>query len=33
MPRKHSLLSSLFHESNTKKMAFHTHIPVLTLHD
>lgn len=33
IPRKHSLLSSLFHESNTKKMAFHSHVPVLTLHD
>lgn len=33
IPKKHSLLSSLFSESNTKKMAFHTHIPVLALHE
>jgi len=33
IPRKHSFISSLFHESNTKKMAFHSHIPVLTFHD
>jgi nucleotide-binding universal stress UspA family protein len=33
IPRNHSFLSSLFHESNTKKMAFHSHVPLLTLHE
>ena len=31
LPKKHTLFSRLFHESNTKKMAFHTHIPLLTI--
>src|ERR1035437_4738866 len=30
---KHNTLSRLVHESNTKRMAFHTHIPLLALHD
>lgn len=29
--RKHNLLNSLLHESNTKRMAFHTKIPLLAL--
>ncbi|MBL7883956.1 MAG: universal stress protein [Bacteroidia bacterium] len=33
IPRKQSLLGSLFHRSNTKKMAFHTHVPLLTIHE
>ena len=33
VPHKHKLLSGLFHKSNTKQMAFHTHIPLLALHD
>jgi len=33
IPRKHSMLSSLFHESNTQRMAFHTHVPLLALHE
>ncbi len=32
LPHKHSFLQSLFHKSNTKQVAFHTHIPILTLH-
>jgi nucleotide-binding universal stress UspA family protein len=31
IPHKHSLFEQLFRESNTKKMLFHTHIPVMTL--
>ena len=31
LPHKHNLFSRIFRESNTKKMAFHTHIPLLTL--
>jgi nucleotide-binding universal stress UspA family protein len=33
LPKKHSIFSRLFHESNTKKMAFHTHVPLLTIHN
>jgi len=33
VPHKHKFLERLFHKSNTKQMAFHTHIPLLTLHD
>jgi nucleotide-binding universal stress UspA family protein len=33
LPKKHTLFSRLFHESNTKKMAFHTHVPLLTIHN
>jgi nucleotide-binding universal stress UspA family protein len=33
MPRKHSFFGNLFHKSNTKKMAFHTHIPLLAIHE
>jgi len=31
--RKHGFFDSLFKGSYTKKMAFHTHIPLLVLHD
>ena len=33
VPRKYSLLKSFFYEPNTKKIAFHTHVPVLALHE
>lgn len=33
VPHKHKLLSAIFHKSNTRKMAFHTHLPLLTFHD
>ncbi|MFI5164056.1 MAG: universal stress protein [Bacteroidia bacterium] len=33
IPHKHNILSRLVHESNTKKMAFHTHVPLLAIHD
>ena len=33
IPRKHSFLDAITHESNTKKLAFHTHIPLLALPD
>ena len=32
LPQSHQLLTGLFHRSNTKRMAFHTHIPLLSLH-
>ncbi len=33
IPHKHNFLYRLFNESNTKKMAFHTHIPLLSIHE
>lgn len=32
VPRKHSFLSKLFTTSHTKKLAYHSHIPVLAIH-
>lgn len=32
-PRDHNILSNVFSEPNSKKMAFHTHTPLLTLHE
>lgn len=32
VPRKHSFLSGLFKESNTKKLAYHSNLPILALH-
>lgn len=33
IPRKHSFFYSLFHEPNTKKLAFHVNVPLLALHE
>lgn len=33
IPRKHSVFSKILHESSTKKMAFHSPIPLLALHE
>lgn len=33
MPRNHSLLERLFREPNTKQMAFHAELPLLTIHE
>ncbi len=33
MPHKYTFLKKLFHKSNTKQMAFHTHIPLLAIHE
>ncbi|HRP54814.1 universal stress protein [Agriterribacter sp.] len=32
VPRKHSFLSGLFKSSNTKKLAYHSSVPILALH-
>ena len=32
VPRRHSFLSSLFKGSNTKKLAYHSSLPILALH-
>lgn len=33
VPREHSGLNNLFHRSFTKQMAFHTHLPLLSIHE
>ncbi|MGP8215518.1 MAG: universal stress protein [Bacteroidia bacterium] len=33
MPHNYSFLQGLFHHSNTKTMAFRTHIPLLSIHE
>jgi len=33
IPKRHSLISRIFNKSNTKRMAFHTHTPILALHE
>ncbi|MES2591789.1 MAG: universal stress protein [Bacteroidota bacterium] len=33
IPKKHTFFSQLFHKSSTKKMAFHTHVPLLAIHE
>lgn len=33
IPHKHRFLGGLFHKSNTKKMAFHTHVPLLSINE
>ncbi|MBA3704819.1 MAG: universal stress protein [Bacteroidetes bacterium] len=31
IPHKHNMFSRMFHEGSTKKMAFHTHVPLLAI--
>jgi len=33
IPHKHNFFQSLFHKSNTKEVAFHTHLPLFTIHE
>jgi hypothetical protein len=33
VPRKHNFLTRLFTTSHTEKLAYHTHIPLLAIHD
>jgi nucleotide-binding universal stress UspA family protein len=33
IPRMHSVIRNLFMEPQTKKMAFHAHVPLLSLHE
>ena len=33
IPRKHHLLDSLFQKSHTRDLAFHSHIPILAIHE
>ncbi len=33
VPHHHNIFEKIFHKSNTKLMAFHTHVPLLSIHD
>lgn len=33
VPRKHSFLSSLFNPSHTRKLLYHTHVPLVAIHE
>lgn len=33
IPHKHSAFKNIFHRSQTKHMAFHTHVPMLSIHE
>lgn len=33
IPKKHGLFDSLFNRSHTKSLAFHSHVPMLVMHD
>lgn len=33
LPQRYKFISSLFHQSNTKQMIFHTDVPLLSLHE
>lgn len=33
VPRKHSVISGLFRTSHTKKLVYHSHIPILAVHE
>ena len=33
VPRKHSFLSGLYKTSHTKKLAYHSHVPVVAIHE
>jgi hypothetical protein len=32
LPRKHSFLSQLFKTSHTKKLAYHSYVPIIAIH-
>lgn len=33
IPKKHGFFEGLFKESHTKKLAFHSHVPIMCIHD
>jgi len=33
VPKKHSFLTGLFKTSNTKKLAYHSHVPIVAIHE
>lgn len=32
LPRRHNLISSIFHKSHTKQLVLHSHVPVMCIH-
>jgi len=33
IPKRHGFFERLFHKSHTKQLAFHSHVPLIILHD
>lgn len=33
VPKSHGFLSSIFHSSTTKKLAYHSHVPIVAIHE
>jgi nucleotide-binding universal stress UspA family protein len=33
VPKKHSFLSNIFRSSYTKKLAYHSHVPIIAVHE
>jgi hypothetical protein len=33
VPRKHNFFSALFNPSNTKRLLYHTHVPVVAIRE
>jgi hypothetical protein len=33
VPRKHNLINGIFHKSQSKQIALHTHVPIMSLHE
>jgi nucleotide-binding universal stress UspA family protein len=33
IPKKHGFFESIFKRSHTKQLAYHTHVPLLCMHD
>ena len=33
IPKKHGLFEGLFHTSATKKLAYHSHVPIMVIHE
>lgn len=33
IPKRHNLIDGLFHKSHSKEMAFHSHVPVMAIHE
>jgi nucleotide-binding universal stress UspA family protein len=33
VPKRHNIIDKLFHQSNSKKMVLHTHVPLMAIHE
>jgi nucleotide-binding universal stress UspA family protein len=33
VPRKHNVIDRIFHKSQSKQIAMHTHVPIMSLHE